>query len=285
VSQRVRKKDTKWLPMPLIMAVVRERGNVIDYKIPVTGYLKDPKFHLHDIIMDLLRNIFLKPPTSPYGLEIKNTETKIEKSISLDWPVRQTHLKEPEDRYAHKIAAFLKDNKDAGINVKPITYEQKEKEYILFFEAKKKFYLANSNNGKGPINEKDSLKIDKMSTKDPAFIKYLNSHIKDSLVYTRQEKCRRLIGQDMVDKRYTQLLKDRKEDFLNYFRKDKSDNRVDFLENENTVPFNGFSYYKIDYKGEIPKSLEKAYNKLREFNTNPPREKYQPLRKAEKPKP
>jgi hypothetical protein len=124
-----------------------------------------------------------------------------------------------------------------------------------------------------------------MSTKDPAFIKYLNSHIKDSLVYTRQEKCRRLIGQDMVDKRYTQLLKDRKEDFLNYFRKDKSDNRVDFLENENTVPFNGFSYYKIDYKGEIPKSLEKAYNKLREFNTNPPREKYQPLRKAEKPKP
>jgi hypothetical protein len=271
--------------MPLIMAVVRERGNVIDYKIPITGNLKNPKFHLHNVVMDLLKNIFLKPPTSPYGLEVKNTETKIEKSLTLDWPTRRTHLKEPEDKYAHKIADFLKKNKDAAITVKPNTYEQREKEYILFFEAKKRFFMVNNNGKNGPISEKDSLKIDKMSTKDPAFLKYLNKKIKDSLVYTRQEKCRRLIGEDFVNKKYDELLKDRKEDFLNYFRKDKAENRVEILANENIIPFNGFSYYKIDYKGEIPKSLEKAYKSLQELNTNPPREKYQPLRKEEKPKP
>lgn len=285
VSQRVRKKDTKWLPMPLIMSIVRERGNVIDYKIPISGDLKSPTFHLHDVVMDILKNIFLKPPTIPYGIDIKNTETEIEKSLVLDWPFRLTHLKEPENKYTRKIADFLKDNKEASINVKPNTYEQKEKEYILFFEAKKKYFLANNNVVKSPLSEKDSLKIDKMSTKDPAFVKYLHKHVKDSLVYTRQEKCRRLVGEELIDKKYGQLLKARKEDFMNYFKKDKSENRVNFLDNENVIPFNGFSYYRIQYKGDIPKSLEKAYNKLLEYNRNPPREKYQPLRKEERPKP
>ena len=47
--------------MPLIMTFIRERGNVIDYEIPITGNLKDPKFHLSDVIFDLLGNIFVKP--------------------------------------------------------------------------------------------------------------------------------------------------------------------------------------------------------------------------------
>lgn len=284
VSQRVRKKDTKWLPMPLIMAIVRERGNVIDYRIPITGSLKNPNFHLRDVVFDVLKNIFIKPPTTPYGLEIKNTETKIEKSLLMDWPFRQTNLKNPEERFARKIADFLKDNKEASINVKPYTYQQKEKEYILFFEAKKKYYFAGGGGAKGPLNEKDSLKIDKMSTKDSAFVKYLNKHVKDSLVYTRQEKCRRLLGDELVDKKFDQLLKARREVFLNYFKKEKTEDRVNFLDNENIVPFNGFSYYRIQYKGDMPKSLEKAYKKLQEYNQNPPREKYQPIRKEEKPK-
>lgn len=284
VSQRVKKKENKWIPMPLIMSFIVQRENVIDYKIPITGYLKNPNFHLHDVLMNLLRNILLKPPTTPYGIDIKNVETKIEKSLMLDWPVRQTHLKDPEEKFARRISDFLKSNKDAAINVKPNTYEQKEKEYILFFEAKKKYYLDNTQRKGGPISEKDSSFIDKMSTKDPAFIKYLNKHVKDTLIFTRQEKCRKLIGEETVDNKYHQLLKDREEDFMNYFKKKGTDKQVNILPNQDIVPFNGFSYYKIDYKGEIPKSLEKAYQKLIDYNNNSPRKKYEPLRKIEKPK-
>ena len=50
VTKRLRNKDTKWIPSPLIMSFIRERGNVIDYEIPITGNLKNPKFHLHDVI-------------------------------------------------------------------------------------------------------------------------------------------------------------------------------------------------------------------------------------------
>ena len=45
VAGRIRNKDTKWLPMWLVMAIVRDRGNVIDYQVPITGNLKNPKLH------------------------------------------------------------------------------------------------------------------------------------------------------------------------------------------------------------------------------------------------
>ena len=67
------------------MAFIRERGNVIDYEIPITGNLKDPDFHLSDVIFDLLGNIFIKPPTTPYIFQVKNIETEIEKSLTLKW--------------------------------------------------------------------------------------------------------------------------------------------------------------------------------------------------------
>jgi hypothetical protein len=249
---------------------------VIDYKIPISGNLKNPKFHLHDVIMNLLRNILLKPPTTPFGIDIKNTETQVEKNLIVDWPTRQTHLKDPEEKYVREISNFLKKNKDAAINVKPFSYEQREKEYILFFEAKKRFYLDSTN--KKNIDQKDSANIDKLSTKNSSFIKYLNKHVKDSLIFTRQEKCRRLIGEEKVDKVYAQLLKDRKEDFLNYFKKNGTENQITLLDNENVIPFNGFSYYRLDYKGEVPPKLQKAYQKLLEYNTSPPLKKYKPLR-------
>ncbi len=42
-TKRVRGKDKRWLPLPLIFAFIRERGDVIDYEIPITGSLKNPK--------------------------------------------------------------------------------------------------------------------------------------------------------------------------------------------------------------------------------------------------
>jgi hypothetical protein len=45
ISKKVRNKDTKWIPVPLAMAILRERGNVIDYEIPITGNLNDPNFN------------------------------------------------------------------------------------------------------------------------------------------------------------------------------------------------------------------------------------------------
>ena len=56
----------------------------------------------------------------------------------------------------NRQAEFLKKNPEASIVVSPKQYAVKEKEYILFFEAKKKYFLASRNNGSQELNEDDS---------------------------------------------------------------------------------------------------------------------------------
>lgn len=279
LTQKVNSKLTKWLPMRLVMAFTRERGNVIDYEIPIKGDLKDPKFKLQDIIFDILKNIFVKPVTTAYGVQVKNVETKIEKSLSINWEMRQFDLGAAEDRFLKTMVEFLKDNPEATINVAPLNYEEKEKEYILFFEAKKRYYAMVNNlkySEKNPkaIEKEDSIKIDKMSVKDAAFVRYLNSQVKDSMVFTVQEKCARIIDPDIVEAKYKQLKKAREERFLAEFKDKGLDKRVKILADKSTVPFNGFSYYKIDYDGDFPESILKAYSKMNRLNNAPPRRKY-----------
>jgi hypothetical protein len=274
LTKRLKNKDNKWLPAPLIMAFVRERGNVIDYEIPITGNFKDPKFHLSDVIFDLLTNIFVKPSTIPYQLKVKNTETEIEKSLTMRWNMRQSSLLPTQEKFIEKMADFLVKNPEAFITVDPKLYEIKEKEYILFFEAKKVFYLLTNNKNAQSFNEEDSEKVDKMSAKDSLFVHYVNKKVNDSMLFTMQEKCAALIDSAIINAAYAQIIKDREAAFIFYFKKRKVEKRVNFSASENVIPYNGFSYYKIAYKGEFPGSLIKAYHKMNELNNETPRKNF-----------
>ena len=280
VSKRVRNKDTKWLPTPLIMTFIRERGNVIDYEIPITGNLRDPKFHLSDVIFNLLGNIFIKPPTTPYRLQVKNVETEIEKSITLKWATRQTTLLPNQEKFIEKTVDFLLKNPDASITVSPKQYSIKEKEYILFFEAKKKYFQTINNKNVRSFNIDDSVKVDEMSVKDSLFVSYLNNHLKDSLIFTIQGKCAGLIDSSFINTKFYQLMKARENAFLYYFKKKGVGKQVKFLNGENVIPYNGFSFYRIEYKGQFPEFLLKAYQKMNELNNETPRKKFKLERKS-----
>jgi hypothetical protein len=83
------------------------------------------------------------------------------------------------------------------------------------------------------------------------------------------------MGTDKVNERFKQLNAQREKIFLSYFQKKGVDKQVKMNEAQNVVPYNGFSFYKIEYKGEIPKDLLKAYEKIRELNDEAPRKKYE----------
>ena len=279
VTKRLKNKDTKWLPMPLIMSLIRERGNVIDYEIPMTGNLKNPKFHFHDVLMDLLTNIFVKPATGPYRMQVKNIETEIEKSLTLKWTVRQHSLLPNQEKFVNAMVDFLIKNPEASIAVYPIQYAEKEKEHILFFEAKKKYFLLSEDKNAPFLSEDDSLKVDKMSVKDSLFVHYLNKKVSGNMLFTIQEKCNKFIGSAIVNAKFKQLNKEREDAFVLDFKKKGVQNRVKIYTGENNIPYNGFSFYKIVYKGEIPKALLKAYRKMNELNDEAPRKKFKNDRK------
>lgn len=274
LTLRIKNEDDKWIPLPFIMALIRERGNVIDYEIPITGDLKSPKFHLHDVLIDLLRNIFVKPATTAYRFQVKNVETEIEKSLTMKWNMRQSKLLPDQEKFIQKMAEFLAKHPEESIMVYPEIYAKKEKEYILFYEAKKAYYLATNKINAKPFNEEDSEKVDKMSAKDSSFVRYLNKQVNDTLLFTIQAKCYVLVDSARVNAKLESLDRERETAFINFFKEKKVDKQVKFSGGENIIPYNGYSYYKIDYKGELPKSLKKAYQTMNELNDEPPREKF-----------
>jgi hypothetical protein len=277
LSKRMFNKNLRWLPMRLIMALVRDPGNVIDYQIPVNGNLKDPKFHLGDVIFDIISNIFIKPVKTPYQLEVKNVETQIEKYLNIKWNLRNSSPGSTEVKFIKIIIDFLEKNPNARIIISPQVFTDKEKEYILFFEAKKKYFLASKHSK--TLSSKDSISVEKMSIKDSLFVRYLNKLHNDSLYFTIQEKCEQYIGPHIVNVRFKALSDERQNVFLQYFKNRKIENQISFSSSESVFPYNGFSIYKIEYKGEFPESLLKAYRKMNDLNNEAPRKKFKDERR------
>ncbi len=278
VNKRQKRNGAKWIPLRLIMFFVRERGNVIDYEVPISGNLKDPKFHFKDVITDILTNIFVKPPTTPYSYEVKNIENDIEKSLTIRWDMRSSELEKSQKKFLEKIAENLKENPAISISVHSDWYTEKEKEYILFFEAKKKYYMNINNIKTSDLVAEDTVVIDKISVKDSTFIDYLDSKVGKGSV-TIQDKCVKLIGQHNVNIKYNQLIKERQKNFMAYFETEEIKSRVKLRGNINKIPFNGFSIYSIDYKGGIPEDLMRAYEKINDLDNKSPRSKFKFFRK------
>jgi len=270
LTKREKTKGIVRLPMRLIMAFMRERGNVIDYEVPISGDLKDPKFNLYDVIIDVLGNIFVKPATTAYRMEVKNTETEIEKSLTVKWEMRGSSLTKLQKKFIEQMADFLVKNPDATIAVSPQQYPVKEKEYILIYEAKKKYFMTTKSKNETDFNREDAESVEKMSIKDEKFISYLNKQTADSMLFTVQDKCTRLLGK-LVESKYNQLNKERETAFLSYFKERDVAKRIKINAGQNVIPYNGFSFYKIVYKGEFPKKLWDANTKMNELNDRAPR--------------
>ncbi len=274
IAKRVKRNDTKWIPMPLIMAFVRERGNVIDYEIPITGNLKDPKFRIRDVLLDLLANIFIKPATVPYGIKVSEVEKKIEKTLTFKWEMRQRHPRAEQERFLEKMAAFLEKTPGASVTITPMQYTAKEKEYILLYEARKKYYIESNRRDPRAFYEIDSTTVAKMPVKDPDFIKYLDRKAGKRMFFTIQEKCNHLVGDQAVSDALKQLAQSRESNFMSYFKKNGTENRVILEKSRDVVPFNGFSYFRIGYKGDIPDELRKAFEEMEQLDEESPRNKY-----------
>jgi hypothetical protein len=276
VGARLKGDDVKWIPLPLIMSLVRERGNVINYRIPITGNLKDPKFHFRDVVTDLLVNVFIKPPTISYGLEVKRAEKEIEELLTVTWKVHQFELEPGQRRFLGKMARFLKKHPESSIEIYPQQYASKEKEHILFFEARKKYYLLTNGKSEKEFDQGDSINVERMSLKDLGyyFTRDLTKITRDTTMLTMVDKCNHFLGNNIVDRKYDQLIKARENELRSFFLENSISDRVTIHHNKNTIPYDGFSCYHIKYNGKIPESLQSSYTKMQMLNSRMFRKKY-----------
>ena len=283
VSKRIKDQDSKWIPLKLLMYFVRENGNAIDYEIPITGDLNDPNFHWRDVVFDILMNILIKPLTTPYRTKVKKVETRIEKSLTLKWEMRQVTLTPKQEKFLEKMADFLKKNPASSISITPVEYAEKEKEHILIYEAKKKYYLAKNNLNEASFNEKDSAVVMQIAPKDSLFMKYLNEQVGTTLLFTLQDKCTKLIDPSFVENQFVKLNKGRETSFLSFFKKEEVGSQIKISQMQISIPFNGFSFFRINYMNDLPDPLMKAYKEMQELDAEPPRKVLKKIRDKTKP--
>lgn len=274
VGTRMKNKGNSWIPLRVVMAFIRERGNVIDYSIPISGNLNDPKFHWRDVIRDVLRNIFIKPLTTPYAFEVRHVESEIEKSLTMKWEISNAAVGKEQEHFLEKMAAFLAENPAARIYVSPMHFTTREREFLLLYEARKKYYLAANGKKANDFGKNDSAAVLKMAIKDSLFVRYLDQQTQDSGLYTVQDKCARIIGTAVIDKRYRELNSARIRAFMQPFRDQQVDKQVTVTTAKQVFPYNGFSFYRVTYSGEFPDYLLIAYDAMQELNNNSPRKKF-----------
>ena len=106
VTRNMTRRQGKKLPLPLILAFIRERDNMVDYNIPIHGDLKDPKFNLWNVVTEVLSNIFIKPVSIPYIVKVDHVNNELEKYLTLKWMPRQTSLSEQQEKFLKKIKIF-----------------------------------------------------------------------------------------------------------------------------------------------------------------------------------
>jgi hypothetical protein len=244
------------------MFLIRQHGNIIDYQIPITGNLKDPTFHLHQVVFHIFGKIFINPALIPFRLLEKKPENELEKSLIIQWEIRQNSLLPYQEKFINKLVTILKKNYDATIIVYPNQYAEKEKEYISFFEARKKYFLMSRKLNTLSLSNEDSLKVENMPVKDSLFVKFINKQVHDSMLYTIQEKCLSFVGSSVISSKFEELIKKREDSFMLHFKKEGMEKRVKIFKGENEIPYNGFSFYKIVYNGELPKALIRAYHQM-----------------------
>ena len=251
---------------------------MIDYEIPIKGNLNNPKFNFWDPVLDVLGNIFIKPPTLPYGLHVRNVENKLEKSINLKWTLHAHELSGGTEKFIKKMVEFLEENQDSKLDVHASVHEEKEKEFIIVYEAKKMYFLHKYRKNRKSFTNDDSLEVEKMANKDAGFMAYLNKRISDPLLFTVQHKSLNVVGEKLLEKKYVQLLSDRKKHILNYFPENLRQ-RLVFHAEKTIIPFNGQSLHEISYNGDVPEKLRKDYSKYINLNDDLPREYFKKKRK------
>ena len=279
LAKRLNNKGIKWLPMWLVVAFIRESGNVIDYQVPITGTLQRPKFNFHDVLMDLLTNVIVKPITVIHRLHIKDIETEVEGSLKLKWEMKSATPGFKERWFIRKMADYLALNPEATINIQPKVYAAKEQEYILFFEAKKKYFLATHHYTSRNLSKKDSVMVERISIRDSAFLGFINNHARGTMAFSIQEKCQTYVPVNVVNARYEQLNQQRKEAFMALIKNKKVLNQIRFSAPETVIPFNSFSFYRIIYKGDFPESFMTAYRLMNQINSDGERQQYRKDRK------
>ena len=185
------------LPLRLAVGLLKDVKGNIDLDVPVEGDLSDPKFKPWPIIWQVLKNLLVKAVTAPGRLLARafgGGETADLESVRFD-PL-QTSLKKDQRKALEQLAKGLEAKPDLMVALVPLVDVRAESEELAAFEVKKAFLQLTS-----VLSAEDSARIIGFSTRDTAFVQYLDTRSPATVGQAERSRCMALIGEDEVKQR------------------------------------------------------------------------------------
>ncbi len=189
LGKNVESPDAVNLPLELAIALLEDTNGVIDLNLPVAGNVDDPQFSIAPIVWKVFTNLIVKAITSPFRLLASVFGLSEDDLKSLEFEFGKDEIIASEKESLDNIAKILSKKPKLAIKVKQAYHKQKDK--IAMQDIKFEKFL-----------EKKMKKIVR------------GDDYKEALedLYEDIDSAKDL---DDVEKQFTKLNKDKKEEFDN----------------------------------------------------------------------
>ncbi len=117
VGKKVESPDAASLPIPLALALLRDRKGQIDISLPVRGHLNDPDFNYRGVIWCALVNLLTKIATSPFSMLGGLLEGSPDDLQFVAFPAGEAQLSPAEQEKLTALGKGLQKRPGLGLDI------------------------------------------------------------------------------------------------------------------------------------------------------------------------
>jgi hypothetical protein len=224
VSKKIKGVGLYEMPLRLAIVILRDKKGNIDLDVPVEGDLKDPTYKLGKLIWQIVKNLVVKAATAPFDLLAKTFGASEEDIKVIRFDYLQKQFESRQMKSLDLIGRALTEKPELKVKLLQVASHDSEKELLALSLAKGVYYkMKIMQSPKDSLDANDYKAIENISNKDSLFNIWLNQQLlpDDVSGMPSQLKCRKLIGDLMLEQEVDKLFAIRNKMVLDYFVNEK----------------------------------------------------------------
>jgi len=224
VSKKIKGIGLYEMPLRLAIAILRDRKGNIELDIPVEGDLNDPTYKLGKVIWQIVKNLVVKAATAPFDLLAKAFGASEEDIKFIRFEYLQKNFESRQMKSLDLVSRALTEKPELKVKLVQVASHDNEKELLALSLVKGIYYRKNIlPSPKDSLDAKDLEAIAAISNKDPLFNAWLNQQFlpEDVSGMPSQLKCRKMLGEQVLDQEVNKLFETRNMFILDYFVNEK----------------------------------------------------------------
>lgn len=224
VTKKIKGVGLYELPLRLAIAILRDRKGNIDLNIPVEGDLKDPTYKLGKVIWQIVKNLVVKAATAPFRLLAAAFGGNEEDLKYIRFEYLQKQFGPRQMKSLDLLGKALAEKPELKVSLVQVASHDNEKELLALSLVKGIYYKKKILPAtKDSLDAKDLEAISMIANKDSLFNVWLNQQLlpDDVSGLPSQLKCRKLLGEQVLDQEVDKLLAARNKLVMDYLVNEK----------------------------------------------------------------